>query len=125
MSDYDANVVPVLEEARPCYIIYRLDSKNAYGYDFLLLAYSPDFSHVREKMLYAATRSTLKSTFGSNYISDEVFGTLVVCIGAAHLPFTRRRFIARLVLAGGCVVRRVSEAQGACGCTGASDVGGA
>lgn len=76
-SDYDAAVLPALEEDHPCFIIYRLDTKNAYGYNFILLSYTPDFSHVREKMLYASTRSTLKSTFGSNYIADEVFGSLV------------------------------------------------
>ena len=67
-----------MDEDHACYMLYRLDSKNAYGFNFVLLAYTPDFAHVREKMLYASTRSTLKSSFGTNYIADEVFGTTLV-----------------------------------------------
>lgn len=34
---------------------------------------------VRQKMLYAATRATLKKEFGGGHIKDEVFGTAEVC----------------------------------------------
>jgi len=33
---------------------------------------------VRQKMLYAATRATLKKEFGGGHIKDEVFGTVQV-----------------------------------------------
>lgn len=33
---------------------------------------------VRQKMLYAATRATLKKEFGGGHIKDEVFGTVKV-----------------------------------------------
>jgi len=33
---------------------------------------------VRDKMLYAATRSTLKTEFGGGQIKDELFGSVMV-----------------------------------------------
>ena len=46
ITDYDAMVLPSLEEQQPCYILYRLDSVNELGYEWVFLAYSPDFSPV-------------------------------------------------------------------------------
>lgn len=34
---------------------------------------------VRDKMLYAATRATVKKEFGGGHIKDELFGTVKVC----------------------------------------------
>ncbi|KAM9389624.1 twinfilin-1 [Phaethornis superciliosus] len=75
-KDYDAFVLPLLEDKQPCYILYRLDSQNAQGYEWIFIAWSPDYSPVRQKMLYAATRATLKKEFGGGHIKDEVFGTV-------------------------------------------------
>ncbi|KAL4225804.1 Twinfilin-1 [Mactra antiquata] len=69
-------VLAQLEEKQPCYIMYRLDSKNNQGYEWVFIAWSPDFSPIREKMLYAATRSTLKTEFGTGIIKEEIFGTV-------------------------------------------------
>ncbi|CAM4502752.1 twinfilin-1 [Lepidochelys kempii] len=74
-KDYDSFVLPLLEDKQPCYVLYRLDSQNAQGYEWIFIAWSPDHSHVRQKMLYAATRATLKKEFGGGHIKDEVFGT--------------------------------------------------
>lgn len=74
-KDYDSFILPLLEDKQPCYILYRLDSQNAQGYEWIFIAWSPDHSHVRQKMLYAATRATLKKEFGGGHIKDEVFGT--------------------------------------------------
>uniref|UniRef100_A0ABM5GFW7 Twinfilin-1 n=1 Tax=Pogona vitticeps TaxID=103695 RepID=A0ABM5GFW7_9SAUR len=74
-EDYDAFVLPLLEDKQPCYVLYRLDSQNAQGYEWIFIAWSPDHSPVRQKMLYAATRATLKKEFGGGHIKDEVFGT--------------------------------------------------
>lgn len=48
---------------------------------------------VRQKMLYAATRATLKKEFGGGHIKDEVFGTvkvqnlrLCVCVCVSKNP---------------------------------------
>lgn len=37
------------------------------------------FFQVRQKMLYAATRATLKKEFGGGHIKEEIFGTVKVC----------------------------------------------
>ncbi|XP_071389156.1 twinfilin-1-like [Centroberyx affinis] len=74
-QEYDSLVLPLLEDDLPCYILYRLDSTNNQGYEWIFLAWSPDQSAVRHKMLYAATRATLKKEFGGGHIKDEIFGT--------------------------------------------------
>ncbi|XP_037539568.1 twinfilin-1 [Nematolebias whitei] len=74
-QEYDSLVLPLLEDDMPCYILYRLDSTNNQGYEWILLAWSPDHSAVRHKMLYAATRATLKKEFGGGHIKDDIFGT--------------------------------------------------
>ncbi|XP_029289203.1 twinfilin-1a [Cottoperca gobio] len=73
-QEYDSLVVPLLEEDVPCYVLYRLDSTNNQGYEWIFVAWSPDNSTVRHKMLYAATRATLKKEFGGGHIKDEIFG---------------------------------------------------
>ncbi|XP_017290261.1 twinfilin-1a [Kryptolebias marmoratus] len=75
-QEYDSLVLPLLEDDMPCYVLYRLDSTNNQGYEWILLAWSPDHSAVRHKMLYAATRATLKKEFGGGHIKDELFGTV-------------------------------------------------
>ncbi|KFU88252.1 Twinfilin-2, partial [Chaetura pelagica] len=75
-ADYDALVLPLLDEQQPCYVLYRLDSQNAQGYEWLFISWSPDSSLVRLKMLYAATRATVKKEFGGGHIKDEMFGTV-------------------------------------------------
>ena len=59
----------------PCYILYRLDSRNASGFDFAFMAWSPDFANVKDKMLYASTKATFKQTFGTRYIKEELYAT--------------------------------------------------
>ncbi|XP_051886172.1 twinfilin-1b isoform X2 [Pristis pectinata] len=75
-QEYDSCVLPLLEEQQPAYILYRLDTMNAQGFQWLFIAWSPDLSPVRQKMLYAATRATLKKEFGNSHIKDEIFGTV-------------------------------------------------
>uniref|UniRef100_A0A452S4E6 Twinfilin actin binding protein 2 n=1 Tax=Ursus americanus TaxID=9643 RepID=A0A452S4E6_URSAM len=75
-QDYDKAVLPLLDAQEPCYLLYRLDSQNAQGFEWLFLAWSPDNSPVRLKMLYAATRATVKKEFGGGHIKDELFGTV-------------------------------------------------
>ncbi|KYO35896.1 twinfilin-2 [Alligator mississippiensis] len=75
-KDYDSFVLPLLDEQQPCYILYRFDSQNAQGFEWLFISWSPDNSPVRLKMLYAATRATVKKEFGGGHIKDELFGTV-------------------------------------------------
>ncbi|XP_009990748.1 PREDICTED: twinfilin-2-like, partial [Tauraco erythrolophus] len=43
-ADYDALVLPLLDEQQPCYVLYRLDSQNAQGYEWIFISWSPDSS---------------------------------------------------------------------------------
>lgn len=73
--DYDSLVLPLLERGQPCYLFYRLDTTCANGYDWVFISWSPDDSPVRQKMLYASTKATLKKEFGGGNITHELFGT--------------------------------------------------
>ncbi|OQV23896.1 Twinfilin-2 [Hypsibius exemplaris] len=75
-DDYENSMIPCLNQAEPCYIFFRLDSKNANGYEWLFISWIPDDASVRQKMLYASTRATLKREFGGTYIKDELSGTV-------------------------------------------------
>lgn len=74
-QDWDDMILSSVEEKQPCYLLYRMDSQNDTGYEWIFIAYSPDFAPVRQKMLYAATRATVKKEFGSGQLKDELFGT--------------------------------------------------
>uniref|UniRef100_A0A9J8AGU0 Twinfilin actin-binding protein 2b n=1 Tax=Cyprinus carpio carpio TaxID=630221 RepID=A0A9J8AGU0_CYPCA len=43
-QDYDSCVLPMLDGLEPCYILYRLDSQNQLGYEWLFISWSPDQS---------------------------------------------------------------------------------
>lgn len=71
-EDYQNFVKTLLVEKEPCYLLYRLDSKNvSHLYEWLILVWSPEGSPVRDKMLYASTKATLKKEFGN--ISYDLF----------------------------------------------------
>ncbi|XP_026482470.1 twinfilin-like [Ctenocephalides felis] len=74
-KDYEKMVMPMIEEDVPCYILFRLDTKNTLGYDWLLISWTPDSASVRFKMLYASTKATLKNEFGTAHIKDELHAT--------------------------------------------------
>ncbi|KAM7294470.1 twinfilin-1 isoform X2 [Ixodes scapularis] len=74
-QDYDSLVLPLVEGGQPCYLFFRLDSPCQNGYNWLFISWSPDDSPVRQKMLYASTKATLKKEFGGGNISHELFGT--------------------------------------------------
>ncbi|XP_017467669.1 PREDICTED: twinfilin [Rhagoletis zephyria] len=73
--DYDKLISPLIEESVPCYILYRLDSKTSLGYAWLLLSWVPDNATIRQKMVYASTKATLKTEFGSAHITEEIHAT--------------------------------------------------
>ncbi|XP_072940270.1 twinfilin [Epargyreus clarus] len=74
-QDFDKYVPSLIEDEIPCYILYRFDSTNSLGHEWLLLSWSPDNAAVRHKMLYASTKATLKQEFGSSHIKDEMHAT--------------------------------------------------
>ena len=45
-QDYDRVLLPLLDELEPCYILYRLDTQNAQGYEWIFISWSPDQSPV-------------------------------------------------------------------------------
>jgi len=68
----DFKLIPsLLDKDQPCYILYGLDENWA------IFCYVPDKSKVKEKMLYASTRSNLKMQLGASNFGDEVFGTIL------------------------------------------------
>ncbi|XP_043492113.1 twinfilin isoform X2 [Polistes fuscatus] len=76
-EDYDKMIKPLILENQPAYILYRLDTKSTdSGYDWLFISWSPDTAPVRQKMLYASTKATLKQEFGTACIKEELHGTV-------------------------------------------------
>jgi len=71
-SDLTA-VTELLDKDQASYIIFRNDSETA---QFILFCFVPDKAKVKDKMLYASTRSNLKQQLGLNFFVDEVFGTI-------------------------------------------------
>ena len=76
-ADYNEFVLKVIEPTKPCFIFYRLDEKTNNGFMWLFISWTPDFAPIKQKMLYASTKSTLKLEFGAGQIKDELFGTAV------------------------------------------------
>ena len=70
------DILKIIEPKSPCYVFYRLDEMTTTGYSWLFVTWSPDFAPIKLKMLYAATKSTLKLEFGAGQIKDELFGTV-------------------------------------------------
>lgn len=86
-QDYDHFLLPLLDDLEPSYFLFRLDSQNALGYEWVFISWSPDQSPVKQKMLYAATRATVKKEFGGGHVKYELFGTVeddVCLLGYQH-----------------------------------------
>ncbi|KAI9565341.1 hypothetical protein GHT06_009133 [Daphnia sinensis] len=85
-EDFD-NLIPfLLEENQPAYLLFRFDSQNSLGYEWLFITWIPEHAPVREKMIYASTKATLKSQFGSGQIKEDILGTVPLrCISEAGL----------------------------------------
>jgi twinfilin-like protein len=78
-GDYEEDLDKIpsyLDPTDPCYILFRLDEKNAHGNLWVMMCYVPDKAKVREKMTYASSRSNLKKQLGGTYFSSEIFGTV-------------------------------------------------
>lgn len=75
-ADYNQCILTNIDPKQPCFFFYRLDEKINTGYTWLFISWSPDFAPVKQKMLYASTKSTLKQEFGAGQIKDELFGTV-------------------------------------------------
>ena len=58
----------------------RLDSQNSLGYEWLFISWIPESSTVRDKMIYASTKATMKSQFGTGQIKEDLHATLPVSL---------------------------------------------
>jgi twinfilin-like protein len=65
-------LVDVLEDNIPAYVLARTDKP---GSDWLAIFYVPDTSKVRDKMLYASTRTSVTKSLGSTHFTDSIFAT--------------------------------------------------
>merc|ERR1711997_887947 len=75
-EDWNAMVLRAIDNGEPCYLFYRLDEKEGEAYRWLLISWSPDSSSVRNKMLYASTKASLKKEFGGGHVYDDLYGNL-------------------------------------------------
>lgn len=57
------------------FVVFRLDSKNMTGFEWLLIHYGPEGATVKDRMLYASTRELLKRQLGASYFADELFAS--------------------------------------------------
>ena len=55
-----------------------LDEKDGDTFKWLMISWSPDTASVRNKMLYASTKATLKKEFGGGQIKDDLYGNMKV-----------------------------------------------
>ncbi|TFK76569.1 actin depolymerizing protein [Pluteus cervinus] len=62
----------VLQDNDPAYILARLDNLTT---DWLVIYYMPDTAKVRDKMLYASSRSSLLKSLGSTLFTESIFAT--------------------------------------------------
>ncbi|KAK2703018.1 twinfilin-like [Artemia franciscana] len=74
-KDFDLTVPKLISGAQPAFLLYRFDSLKGGTYEWLLISYIPEEAPVREKMIYASTKATLKKEFGSGQIKDELKAT--------------------------------------------------
>uniref|UniRef100_A0A914W446 Twinfilin n=2 Tax=Plectus sambesii TaxID=2011161 RepID=A0A914W446_9BILA len=73
--DFQRSLPHCLDAYEPCYVLFRLDARGSYGYEWLLISFADDSAPIRDKMLLAATRATLKAEFGQCYIRQEYHAT--------------------------------------------------
>ncbi|KAF6765086.1 hypothetical protein DFP72DRAFT_799218 [Ephemerocybe angulata] len=62
----------VLQPATPAYVLVKLDQPST---DWLAIFYVPEDAKVRDKMLYASTRTNLLKGLGSTVFTDSIFAT--------------------------------------------------
>ncbi|KAH8877284.1 Twinfilin-1 [Schistosoma japonicum] len=77
-DDFDSAMRQLLYPASPCYVFYRLDSLNSFGNDWIFINWVPETANVRQKMIYASTKATVRKQFGDNLIKDDVTANSVV-----------------------------------------------
>lgn len=93
-DNFDADVQSMQELAvasEACYFAFRLDSKNEFGFEWLLISFVPDLCKVKEKMLYASTLDNLRKQLGSQYFCGDLHVTLTAELAASSLMAIRQK----------------------------------
>ena len=73
-EDWETMVSKALQDDQPCYILFRLDERDASeSFYWTLIAWTPDDSPTRQKMLYASTKATFKKQFGAGQIKEDYY----------------------------------------------------
>jgi twinfilin-like protein len=62
----------LLQDDVPAYVLTRLDNPTT---EWLAIFYVPETAKIRDKMLYASTRSSLLKSLGSQIFVDQIFAT--------------------------------------------------
>jgi len=76
-SDWDSMIPKEIDQDQPCFIFFRLDERDASGsFGWVLLSWSPDHANIRQKMLYASTKATLKQEFGQGQIKEDYYANM-------------------------------------------------
>ncbi|KAH9951888.1 actin depolymerizing protein [Amylocystis lapponica] len=81
----------ILQDDVPAYVLVRLDDPPT---EWLAIYYVPDNAKVRDKMLYAATRTTLTKSLGSAHFTDNIFATSKEDLTAAAYVKHRQHVLA-------------------------------
>ncbi len=71
-EDYDALLLPVLDKELPCYVLYRLDSTNSLGHEWIFIAWSPDHSPVRHTWIIFHILSVLNTSMSQIIVLKRV-----------------------------------------------------
>lgn len=50
----------LIKDGKPAYFIFRLDSKNQFGSEWLLIWFVPDNAKPKDKLIYSSTVESLK-----------------------------------------------------------------
>ncbi|KAF2074565.1 hypothetical protein CYY_004147 [Polysphondylium violaceum] len=78
-SDFESDMdkIESVLDSSPCYILFKKDDKSieVTGCNWIFMFFVPDNAKVREKMTYAATRSTLKRELGIAHFVDEIYSS--------------------------------------------------
>lgn len=56
-----------VKDGKPAYFIFRLDSKNQFGNEWLLIWFVPDNAKPKEKLIYSSTVESVKKDVRNNF----------------------------------------------------------
>ncbi|RDB21542.1 Twinfilin [Hypsizygus marmoreus] len=79
----------VLEDSTPTYVLAKVAPS-----EWIAISYVPDSAKVRDKMLYASTRSSLLKAIGSTLFTDAIFATSLADLTADAYASHKRHMAA-------------------------------